>query len=156
MPPPRKLPAQPRWWPRLLRAVEGRVSVCVTSLCLGIAVCWLAGCAAPISADRVTTREAYDQVDASALRTGKPSAKTDELLHRYSLDLLAARQPDEAVRQLHQKALATGERDLLFALAEMSYVAGEHIRRSVKPWDPREARDYYLGFGSFPSPNRNR
>ena len=49
------------------------------------------------------------------------------------------------MRQLHQKALATGERDLLFALAEMSYVAGDHIRRSVKPWDPRDARDYYLG-----------
>ena len=27
----------------------------------------------------------------------------------------------------------------------MSYVAGGQIRRSVKPWDPRDARDYYLG-----------
>jgi len=34
---------------------------------------------------------------------------------------------------------------LLFALAELSYVAGEHIRGSLKPWDPRDARDYYLG-----------
>ena len=34
---------------------------------------------------------------------------------------------------------------MLFALAELSYVAGDHIRRSVKPWDPRDARDYYLG-----------
>ena len=105
----------------------------------------LAGCAAPIGADRVTTRQAYAQVEANALRTGKPSAATVAILHRYDLDRLAAQQPDEAVRQLHQKALATGERDLLFALAELSYVAGDHIRRSVKPWDPRDARDYYLG-----------
>ena len=90
-------------------------------------------------------RQAYAQVEANALRTGKPSAATVAILHRYDLDRLAARQPDEAVRQLHQKALATGDRDLLFALAELSYVAGDHIRRSVKPWDPRDARDYYLG-----------
>jgi pimeloyl-ACP methyl ester carboxylesterase len=104
-----------------------------------------AGCVAPIGADRVTTRDAYAQVEANALRTGKPSADTDSILHRYNLDEVAARQPDEAVRRLHEKALATGERDLLFALAELSYTAGEHIRRSVKPWDPRDARDFYLG-----------
>jgi pimeloyl-ACP methyl ester carboxylesterase len=112
---------------------------------LGLAALLLAGCVAPIGADRVTTRQAYAQVQANALRTGKPSGETVSILHRYDLDRLAARQPDEAVRQLHQKAVVTGERDLLFALAEMSYVAGEQIRRSVKPWDPRDARDYYLG-----------
>ena len=122
--------------------------VCATSFAgtvLGLAVLLLAGCVAPIGADRVTTRQAYAQVDANALRTGKPSGETVSILHRYDLDRLAARQPDEAVRQLHQKAVATGDRDLLFALSELSYVAGEQIRRSVKPWDPRDARDYYLG-----------
>ncbi|HOX55263.1 MAG TPA: alpha/beta fold hydrolase [Candidatus Paceibacterota bacterium] len=93
----------------------------------------------------MTTRQAYAQVQASALRTGGPSADTVSILHRYDLDRLAPRQPDAAVHQLYQKALATGDRDLLFALAELSYAAGDHIRRSVKPWDPREARDYYLG-----------
>src|SRR5215813_5606961 len=96
----------------------------------------LAGCTAPIGAERVSARQAYGQVDANALRTSKPSASTVAILHQYDLDRLAERQPDEAVRRLHQKALATGERDLLFALAELSYAAGEHIRRSVQPWDP--------------------
>ena len=114
-------------------------------VCLALAALLLAGCVAPIGADRVSTRRAYDQVDANALRTGKPSAQTVSLLHRYELSPLAARHPDQAVRLLHQKALVTGDRDLLFALAELSYVAGEDIRRSVKPWDPRDARDYYLG-----------
>jgi pimeloyl-ACP methyl ester carboxylesterase len=103
------------------------------------------GCVAPIGADRVTTRQAYAQVSANALRTGKPSARTATLLHRYELDRLADRHADEAVRQLQVRAAASGERDLLFALSELSYVAGEQIRRSVKPWDPRDARDYYLG-----------
>ena len=122
--------------------------VCATSFTatgLGLAALLLAGCAAPIGADRVTTRQAYAQVQANALRTGKPSGETVSILHRYDLDRLAASHPDEAVRQLHQKAVATGDRDLLFALTELSYVAGEQIRRSVKPWDPRDARDYYLG-----------
>ena len=112
---------------------------------LALAVLLLAGCAAPIGADRVGTRRAYEQVDANALRTGKPSANTVSILHRFDLEKLAARHADEAVRQLHQKALAIGDRDLLFGLAELSYVAGEQIRHSVKPWDHRDARDYYLG-----------
>ena len=103
------------------------------------------GCAAPIGADRVSARRAYAQVEANALRNGKPSAATVSILHRYDLDRLAAQQPDDAVRKLHQQALATGGRDLLFALSELSYVAADRIRRSVKSWDPRDARDFYLG-----------
>ena len=114
---------------------------------LAVAVTLLAGCTAPIGADRVTTRQAYAQVEASALRSGKPGPNTVSILHRYDLDRLAAEHPDEAVRQLHQRAVATGERDLLFALAEMSYVAGDRIRRSVKPWDPRDASRLLSWFG---------
>lgn len=115
------------------------------ALVLLAAVALCSSCTAPIGADRVTLRQAYDQLEANALRTGKASASTIAILHRYDLDRLAAERPDEAVRQLHQKAVATGERDLLFALSELSHVAGNHIRRSVKPWDPRDPRDYYLG-----------
>ena len=44
----------------------------LSSVCL---VLLLAGCATPIGADRVTTRQAYAQVEANALRNGKPSAR---------------------------------------------------------------------------------
>ena len=125
-----------------LRNFRKSCALTILTVALGI---FLSGCAAPIGADRVSTQQAYAQVESNALRNGKPSADTVSILHRYGLDRLAAKQPDEAVRQLHQKALATGERDLLFALAELSYVAGGHIRHSVKPWDGRAARDYYLG-----------
>jgi pimeloyl-ACP methyl ester carboxylesterase len=117
----------------------------VPSLVCALLAILLSGCASPMGADKVSTRQAYEQVQANALRSGKPSADTVSLLHRFNLDRLAAKQPDEAVRQLHQKALASGERDLLYALAEMSYAAAHDISRSVKPWDSRDARDYYLG-----------
>lgn len=116
-------------------------------VCLGALL--LGGCMAPIGADRVTTRKAYSQVEANALSTGKPGPNTVSILHRYGLDELAASHPDEAVRQLHQKALASGGRDVLFALAELSYTAADRIRRSVKPWDPRDERDYYLGSAMY-------
>ena len=126
-----------RWWLQCLVRGPG-IFVAVLAL-------FLTGCAAPMGADRVSSRQAYAQMEANALRAGQPSAETVSILHRYDLDAVAARNPDEAVRRLHEKAVATGGRDLLFALAEMSYVAGDHIRRSLKPWDPRDARDYYLG-----------
>ncbi len=116
-----------------------------TVLILALSYCVFTGCVAPISANRVTTRQAYDQVDANALRTGKPSPGTLTLLHQYDLDELARVAPEDAVRQLHQKALASGDRELLFALSELSYVAARQISRSVKPWDTRDPRDYYLG-----------
>src|SRR5512135_3403922 len=62
-----------------------RFTSCV-SLCLALVGLLLAGCMTPIGADRVSTRRSYDQVDANALGTGKTSAKTVSLLHRYDLD----------------------------------------------------------------------
>jgi len=114
----------------------------LASVCGMVLAVWLiAGCTSPMGADKVKMQQAYAQVDANALRTGKPSAGTVSALHRFDLARLAIRQPEEAVRQLHDKALTTSDRDLLFALAELSYVAGNRISRSVKPWDPRDARD---------------
>jgi pimeloyl-ACP methyl ester carboxylesterase len=115
------------------------------SLCGLALVLSLSGCTAPIGADRVTVRQAYHQLEANALGSGKPGADTVSILHRYGLDEVAARRPDQAVTLLHKKAVETGERDLLYALAEMSYIAGDHVRRSVKPWDTRDSRDFYLG-----------
>ena len=115
------------------------------SVFITIAAFLLAGCMAPIGADRTTTQRAYARVNANALHSGQPGPDTVSILHRLELTELAQDQPDEAVRRLHEKAVASGERDLLYALSEMSFLAGNQIRRSVKPWDPRDARDYYLG-----------
>ena len=64
---------------------------------------------------------------------------------RYDLEKVFLKRGEDAIRELHAKAIATGDRDLLFALAEMSFLTGEQISRSIKPWEPRDARDYFLG-----------
>lgn len=109
------------------------------------AVLLLAGCSTPIGVEEVPTRKAYDQVETNALGTGKPGSATAAVLDRYQLDKVAAKTPDEAIRQLHAKAVETGERDLLFALAELSYVAGDHFSRNDSNPGARDPRDYYLG-----------
>jgi pimeloyl-ACP methyl ester carboxylesterase len=103
------------------------------------------GCVAPIGADRVATQEAYKQVQANALSSSKPSPMTLEIVHRYGLDETIDRNPDEAVRQLHGKALETGERSLVYALSELSFLAGDYYRRRADRDQPHDASDYYLG-----------
>src|SRR5215218_2688159 len=105
----------------------------------------VAGCATPIGADRVSSRRAYEQVDRNALNAGEPGADALWVIRRYGLEQLAREQPDEAVRQLHVHALRTGDRNILYALAELSFVAGNFVSRSIKAWEPRDARDFYLG-----------
>jgi len=111
----------------------------------GFALALLAGCQTPIGADRVSAREAYKQVAVNGLRSSTPSSATLSVLHRYGLSELASERPDQAVVRLHEKFVATQDRNLLFALAELSYSAGDNIARSVQPWDTRDARDFYLG-----------
>ncbi len=103
------------------------------------------GCRAPIGARRSSTQEAYAQMEANALNSGEPSADTRALLYRNGLDETFEQKPEKAVYDLHMKAASTGDRDSLFALSEMSFLAAEKIRRSVKPWDARQAQTYYLG-----------
>ena len=103
------------------------------------------GCTTPIGADHVSARRAYAQVEQNALSAGVPSSDAAWIINRYGLTKLAAEHPDEAVRQLHVQALKTRDRNILYALAELSFVAGKHVGESVKPWDDRDARDFYLG-----------
>jgi pimeloyl-ACP methyl ester carboxylesterase len=114
------------------------VSALATVLALG-------GCATPIGADLVATRQAYAQVDSSALHSTMPSSTTAAVLQRYDLREISIRQPHLTILPLHSKAVATGARDELFALAEMSYLAGEHLRHHARLRNAADERDFYLG-----------
>ncbi len=116
----------------------------VRAICAAVGLL-LAGCSSPIGVEEVPTRKAYEQVEGNVLSTGEPSSETTVILDRYQLKKLAKKSPDEVVRQLHAKAVATGERDLLFALAEFSYLAGDYYSRSANATAGRDPRDYYLG-----------
>jgi pimeloyl-ACP methyl ester carboxylesterase len=121
----------------------GSIAINLSSALLAF---FLAGCAsAPMGADRVSPRQAYQQIGGSVLDTRALSSDTVALLQRYDLNRLVRTDPYEALRRLHHKAVETEDRDLLFALSELSFFTGERVRKSQKAWEPRDARDYYLG-----------
>src|SRR4030095_14730386 len=57
--------------------------------------------------------------------------------------------PDDTLQMIQKKAVETRERGLLFVLSELNYLAGERLRRNIKPWEPRDARDYYLASAAY-------
>jgi pimeloyl-ACP methyl ester carboxylesterase len=103
------------------------------------------GCKAPpIGTDVSTTASVYRQTHNSPVGQGLMSRETSEILHRFQQEKVYENTPDAAIGFLSRKVAATRERDLLFALTEMSYLEGERLRHSLKPWEPRDARDYYF------------
>lgn len=119
------------------------------------------GCTTPIGAEKTSTSLAYRQTHENAVSFNGPSVETRAVLTRFDQERQFAKSPDATLLLLHQKAVESGERDLLFALSELNYLAGERLRRSIKPWEPRDARDYYLAsavyawfflFGDAPAP----
>ena len=106
----------------------------------------LSGCLSPIGAgaDKTTPARAYPQTRDNPISHSQISASTVSLLHRFNQDANFAKPPDATLKLIHQKALESHDRDLLYGLAELNYVAGERLRHNVKPWESRDARDYYL------------
>jgi pimeloyl-ACP methyl ester carboxylesterase len=102
------------------------------------------GCATPIGADRSSPAIVYRQIHGNVIADGQPGGTTLEILHRFDQEEVFKKSPDVTLQLFHQKAVESGDRDLIFALSELNFLTGEQIRRSVKPWEPRDARDYYL------------
>jgi hypothetical protein len=119
----------------------------VTFLALSLAL--LTGCIAPIGARHATPGETLRQLQGSTLNDREPDGHALAALRRFDQEQIFNKSPDAALQVLHQKALETGERDLLFALAELNHLAAERLRRSVKPWEPRDARDYDLASACY-------
>src|SRR5436190_20988974 len=103
-----------------------------------------AGCVAPpVGADKTSTTAAYRQLQGNAVGEGRPSLQTRLVLQRFNQKNFT-KDPDATLQFIHQKAIESGDRSLLFALSELSYLAAERLRHNVKAWDLREPRDYYL------------
>jgi len=117
--------------------------IALTALC-GLTLALGTGCRAPIGARMATPASTYRQLHANALNRGEPTPDTRAILRRYNQQEVFAQAPDAALRVIHQKAVASHDRDEIFALAELNYLVAERIGRSVKPWEPRDARDYHL------------
>src|SRR5271166_3515162 len=101
----------------------------------------LGGCTNPIGATRTSLRVVYRQAQASAL-AGEVSSQSRLILHRFDLDKQFANEPAEALKALHERACRDDRRDLVFALAELSYLDAFRLEHSPKAWEPQQARDY--------------
>jgi hypothetical protein len=99
---------------------------------LGLA---FAACASPVRAVRVDPKVAQHDLARSAVATGEPTWETRNVLFERGLFAPFAEHPEAALADLHQAMVASGgDPDLLFALAELSFLHGEAARK----------RDYQL------------
>jgi pimeloyl-ACP methyl ester carboxylesterase len=113
------------------------VTVCLSRLIrplLGLMICvlfalLLAGCSAPVKVQRVDLRDAYAEINRTALSSDQLSEATRTVLRRAALLDTYDSQPDFAIIALRAQAITTGMHwPELYALSEMNYEEGRRVR----------------------------
>lgn len=104
----------------------------------------LTGCATPVGVKAVSPREAYQYTTASPLNRGVVSEQAKYVIHRYNLDKKLDHDPTAVIADLHEKAHHDERRDILYALAEVSYLYGGQLANSSHLEDQGLAPDYFL------------
>ena len=90
----------------------------------------LTACAAPVSVVRVDPKVVQADLGRSAITTGEPSWPTRNVLFERGLFDAFAAQPETALANLHRAMVAAqGDPDLLFALAELSFLHGQAAKK---------------------------
>lgn len=92
------------------------------------------GCAAPIGVARFGPEAGFKQVNRNILNSGDVSVASMEVLRRFDLIERFDKAPEEVLAQLKERACQDTRRDLLFALAELSFAVA----------DRADDRAYYL------------
>jgi pimeloyl-ACP methyl ester carboxylesterase len=98
----------------------------IVTLVLLLTLCVALGaCVGPVGTTRADPKVVQAELARSATTTGDPSWATRNVLYEHGLvDLFDAR-PEDALAQIHKLMVATqGDPDVLFALAELSYIHG--------------------------------
>jgi pimeloyl-ACP methyl ester carboxylesterase len=123
----------------------GRVMRRLLPSMLLLTVLLLPSCSGPpIGAVKTSPYVVYHQTHNNPVGEDRLSPTTLFVLRRFEQEKQFDDDPDAALAVIRQKAAEGRERSVLFALSELNYFAGERLRRSVKPWEPRDSRDYYL------------
>ena len=81
--------------------------------CAVLVLLTLTGCLTPIGADKVSSRQAYENLHENALNSSHCSADTLRVLHRYGLDESYQKDPDATLEKLQAIACTDDRRDLL-------------------------------------------
>ncbi|MEJ2476007.1 MAG: hypothetical protein P8Y40_00600 [Desulfobacterales bacterium] len=119
--------------------------ICSSRLCLFLlVVLLLAGCATPIGVREVAPRESYRQSMTDVMTDGVTSNATNIVLHRFNLTAEYKKNPAESIKALHTRALHDKRRDIIYALAELSYLHAEHLLEAPEQADRQLAPDYFL------------
>jgi pimeloyl-ACP methyl ester carboxylesterase len=101
------------------------------AMALVLASVALVGCQTPIGVDRVGMTRAYEQITASTLTGPQLSADSETVIGRYGLDKLEKESPDLAIAKLQEEACKDHRRDVLFALAELSYGTAHNYEQNT-------------------------
>ena len=110
--------------------MRGMVSVQPRRWLLVVLGLTLAACAGPVQATRVDPKIVHGELARSAVTTGEPSLPTRNVLFELGLFDMFAERPEAALAELHRAMVASrGDPDLLFGLAELSYLYGQAARK---------------------------
>ena len=86
----------------------------------------LTACAGPVGTARVDPKIVLGNLGRSAVATGEPSMPTRNVLFEQGLFVAFDERPEAAIADLHRTMVAShGDQDLLFALAELSFLHGQ-------------------------------
>lgn len=107
-----------------------RFRACRCAVLLGFVLA--AGCATPVGVSRVSERVIHEELTASVLTGGTPSAFSQQFLQRLNLGALFDAHAPQALAILHEGLDGPDERERLFALAELSFTHAE--RKSDRPY----------------------
>jgi pimeloyl-ACP methyl ester carboxylesterase len=114
---------------------------------VSIMLCLLffAGCATPIGTREVGVRRSYERIHLSSVNADEYSDASAQVLHRFFLEEQFEKDPDQVIATLHDQACEDERRDLLYALAELSYLSGNKSRKQpLEPASIEQAKRYYL------------
>lgn len=104
------------------------------------------GCATqtPVGVDKVSVHEAYLHTYANPLNQGVMSDEARYVLNRHFLLQQFENDPEAAIAAMHAIALKDDRRDILYTLAEMSYLQGSELADSYRSTNKELAADYFL------------
>ena len=108
-----------------MRPTQHRRLLLLGTLCLA-----LAACAGPLGTARVDPKVVYRDLARSAVATGEPSVPTRNVLFERGLFDAFDTHPEDVIAELHRTMVAAGgDQDMLFALAELSFLHGREAKK---------------------------
>ncbi len=128
-PPEHRLNSQAVWKNSWCTTLQSEWREFCGSILLVVLILALAACASPYQANRVPPTQAQADLGRSAVTTGEASWPTRNALFEHGLFDEFRAHPEAAITELHRTMVEEhGNPDLLFALAELSFLHGQDTR----------------------------